>query len=335
MKSVGAIIVLVFVFCSLHSCDKAGEGKPVLKDSSLQKKPVVPHGQTVSLDTAMYRRIWDDLVHGKPGNGWPVLEPYPLPRPVLPFRRVLAFYGNLYSAGMGVLGALPEEKMLAKLKQEVAAWQAADSIIPVQPALHYIAVTAQSRPGPDRKYRLRMPFGEIDKILALAKKSNALVFLDVQVGHSTLRDELPQLRDYLRLPRVHLGIDPEYSMKGGQVPARAIGTFDAADINYASEFLAKLVREHGIPPKMLIVHRFTQGMVTNYQKIQKTPEVQIVMHMDGFGSAAKKLNTYRQWIEKEPVQFTGFKLFYKQDGKLMKPDEVLKVHPKPVYIQYQ
>jgi ribosomal protein S2 len=35
--------------------------------------------------------------------------------------------------------------------------------------------------------------------------------------------------------------------------------------------------------KVLIVHRFTQGMVTNY-KNKKVPEVQVVMDMDGFGT---------------------------------------------------
>jgi hypothetical protein len=41
----------------------------------------------------------------------------------------------------------------------------------------------------------------------------------------------------------------------------------------------------------------------------------------------------------EPVQYTGFKLFYHNDTKkhdpLMTPQEVLKLNPKPLYIQYQ
>ena len=37
----------------------------------------------------------------------------------------------------------------------------------------------------------------------------------------------------------------------------------------------------------------------------------------------------------EPVQFTGFKLFYKNDKPLMTPEQVLEVYPKPMYIQYQ
>ena len=138
------------------------------------------------------------------------------------------------------------------------------------------------------------------------------------------------------MPQVHLGLDPEYSMKGGQVPCTVIGTMDASDINFASEFLAKLVKKHQLPPKILVVHRFTQNMITNYKQIILRPEVQIVIDMDGFGSAPKKIDSYKGWVVNEPIQFTGFKLFYKQDKpKMMTPKEVLALTPQPMYIQYQ
>ena len=41
---------------------------------------------------------------------------------------------------------------------------------------------------------------------------------------------MPALEQYLKLPNVHLGIDPEFSMKGGQKPGSVIGFFDAGDI---------------------------------------------------------------------------------------------------------
>jgi hypothetical protein len=240
---------------------------------------------------------------------------------------------------MGILGELPPSQMLAKLQQEVAAWQKADSAIEVVPALHYIAVTAQGYSGKDGKYRLRMPFHQIDSILNMAKRINAIVFLDIQVGLSTLQEEIPKLEPYLKMPNVHLGIDPEFSMKGGQAPGKVIGTFDAADINYASEYLTKLVKENNISPKVLIVHRFTRGMVTNYKQIKTRPEVQVVMDMDGWGHPDLKYSSYQLYIHKEPVQFTGFKLFYKNDlrnnGRLMTPKELLALKPQPVYIQYQ
>jgi hypothetical protein len=160
------------------------------------------------------------------------------------------------------------------------------------------------------------------------------------VGLSTIQQELPEFEKYVKMPNVHMGIDPEFSMKGGQAPGKAIGTYDAADINFAIDYMGRIVKENNLPPKILVVHRFTQGMVTNYKQIKKTPEVQIVMHMDGWGEPAKKINTYKTFIHREPVQFTGFKLFYKNDLKrapnvMMTPEQLMKLKPMPVYIQYQ
>ena len=185
-----------------------------------------------------------------------------------------------------------------------------------------------------------MPDSEIDKILAIASKINAIVFLDIQVGFSTIQDELPRLEKYLKLPNVHLGMDPEFSMKSGIRPGKIVGTYDAEDINFATNFLAKIVKENNLPPKILIVHRYTQKMVTNYQDIKPLPEVQIVMNMDGWGTMARKIGTYKNFIYPEPVQFTGFKLFYKNDvlepnTVMMTPEDLLKLNPEPIYIQYQ
>lgn len=266
--------------------------------------------------------------------------PRPLPGAILPHKRILAFYGNPLSTRMGILGEFPPEVMLQKLDEEVANWTSADSLTPVQPALHVIVVTAQGEPSAGGKYRLRMTDKMIDGVLETAKKRDAIVFLDIQVGQSTLQEELPELEKYLKMPQVHLGIDPEFSMKNGGVPGRRIGTYDAADINYATQYLADLTKKYNLPPKLLVVHRFTQGMVTNTQDIKLRPEVQVVMHMDGWGGPTLKRDTYRRYIEKEPVQFTGFKIFYKNDtkkppGRIMTPDEVLALEPEPLYIQYQ
>jgi hypothetical protein len=273
-------------------------------------------------------------------NLWPVEAAYPNAGAILPFKRIVAYYGNLYSTRMGVLGEYPEDVMLAKLDEEVKKWEVADPNTPVLPALHYIAVVAQGSAGKDGKYRSRMPESEINKVLAMAEKIDAIVFIDVQVGLSDLESELPLLEKYLKLPNVHLGLDPEFSMKTGAKPGKVVGTFDAADINFAANFLSRIVKENNLTPKVLVVHRYTERMLTNYQLIRPLPEVQIVIHMDGWGGMAKKNGTYRNFIAPYPVQFTGFKLFYKNDIRepgttLMTPEQVLKLRPKPVYIQYQ
>ena len=271
---------------------------------------------------------------------WPVKRTYPNAGALLPFNRIVAYYGNFYSTGMGVLGEYPPNQVLAMLASTTAQWQAADPSTPVIPAVDYIAVTAQASAGSDGMYRARMPDSQIQKAISLANQIHGIVILDIQVGLSNVQTEIPLLKQYLELPNVEIAIDPEFSMKDGTPPGREIGTFDASDINWVANYMAGIVDATNLPPKILVVHRFTEDMVTNYKKITPLPEVQLVMDMDGWGFPAKKVNTYQQVIEPEPVQFTGFKLFYKADlqapaYRLMTPQEVLSLTPAPIFIQYQ
>lgn len=286
----------------------------------------------------------DEVIKAVPRvDAWPVKNlAYPNAGAILPFNRIVAYYGNLYSRKMGVLGQYDEGEMITRLNTEVKKWELADPSTPVVPALHYIAVVAQGSAQADGKYRARMPDKEIDKVLKIAEKiPNAIVFLDIQVGLSDLQSEVPKFEKYLKLPNVHLGIDPEFAMqKSGKQPGKVVGTLDASEINFTAEYLAKLVKENNLTPKILIVHRYTEKMVTNYKNIKPLPEVQIVMHMDGWGGKEHKKSTYDSYVRKQPVQFTGFKLFYKNDvwekGTVMfEPEELLKLNPRPSYIQYQ
>jgi hypothetical protein len=259
---------------------------------------------------------------------------------VLPFSRIVAYYGNFYSKGMGILGEYPEDEVLRRLASTSAMWQRADPSTPVIQAIDYIAVTAQASPGKEGKYILRMPDDQVQKAIDMAAKVHGLVFLEVQPGLSTVQKEVPLLEQFLKLPQVELSLDPEFAMHGHEAPGTVIGTLDAADINSAANYLAALVTKYHLPPKILIVHRFTQDMITHYRQIKPLPQVQIVMDMDGWGSQAKKIGTYNAVIYAEPVQFTGFKLFYKNDVKppstgLFSPAQVLRLIPRPLFIQYQ
>jgi hypothetical protein len=275
-----------------------------------------------------------------PPSLWPVKTVYPLGGALLPFNRIVAYYGNFYSTAMGVLGEYPPDVMLQKLRAAAAEWKTADPTTPVIPAIDYIAVTAQGSPGKDGKYRARMPGSEIQKAIALADQVNGIVILDVQVGKSDVKTEIPLLEAYLKLPKVELALDPEFSMKTDKRPGTIIGTMDATDINYAANYLASLVKQYNLPPKILIVHRFTEDMVTNYKNITPLPEVEVVMDMDGWGIPAKKINIYNQVVSRKPVQFAGIKLFYKNDLALpthamLTLPQVLKLSPQPSFIQYQ
>ena len=111
---------------------------------------------------------------------WPASTVYPNARAILPFKRVVAYYGNFYSKAMGVLGEYPADQMLAQLASTTEMWAAADPGTPAVPAIHYIAVVAQATAGKEGKYVLRMPDDQIEHALELASRIQGLVFLDVQ-----------------------------------------------------------------------------------------------------------------------------------------------------------
>jgi hypothetical protein len=271
--------------------------------------------------------------------GWPVEGPAPLPGAVLPSQRIVCYYGNPNSTRMGALGEFPKEEMLQRLRNQVAEWERADPMTPVRPCLHMVAVVAQPEPGTSGHYRTIMLDRDVQKVYDWAREVDGIFFVDIQVGTDDIRNILPRFEWILTNPDVHVGIDPEFYMKGGHRPGTRIGTMDASDINYVTEYLARLVREHNLPPKTLVVHRFTRNMVTNAASIRLRPEIQVVMHMDGWGAPWLKRDSYRDFVVREPVQFTGFKLFYHNDTKagdpLMKPEDILRLHPVPHYIQYQ
>jgi hypothetical protein len=293
---------------------------------------------------------------------WPVKGPEALPGALLPEHRIIAYYGNPRSTRMGIMGQIPPDSMLPRLEQVAMRWAAADPERKVMPALHLIATVAQASPGAGKKYRLRMGDSLINMVASWAEERGWIVFLDIQTGQSTIEAELPPLLPFLQRPYVHLALDPEFAMKGGGVPGKRIGTMDAREINHAIEVLGQLVTEHQLPPKVLVVHRFTRKMLTNTDSIRLDPRVQVVIQMDGFGSPYLKQDAYRFWISPYPVQYTGFKLFYKNDREprarapgyapscdavtfelvgcgddgLMTPEQVLSsVYPVPLYIQYQ
>lgn len=270
----------------------------------------------------------------RPVGNTHVLPPA-LPGAQLPAKRIVSYYGNPLSSGMGILGELPPEQLFARLRRQSEAYRAADRSRTVLPALELVTVVAQAEPGADGLYRLRMDPDLIEKVSAWAEEQGFLLILDVQIGWGSVDDEVRWLLPFLRRPHVHLALDPEFAMLRGQKPGERIGTMDAAAINSAMRTLGQLVEEGMLPPKLLLVHRFTEQMVTNYRQIKADPRVQVVMVMDGFGDPATKTRQYDDLVVEQRVQYTGFKLFYKHDEPLMTPEQVLLLDPPPDLIIYQ
>ena len=76
-------------------------------------------------------------------------------------------------------------------------------------------------------------------------------------------------------------------------------------------------------------------MVTNYRNVELDPRVQVAVVMDGFGGPAAKISKLHELVRDQPVQFAGFKLFYRQDAPVMSPEDVLQLEPSPDIVIYQ
>jgi hypothetical protein len=256
-------------------------------------------------------------------------------RALFPGCRLVAYYGSFRAPALGVLGQGTPASMLARLRGEVAAWAAADPAVETLCAFELIVTSAQASPGRDGLYRARMGDAFVADALAFARSAGCLLVLDIQIGRSTVPAELPWLVRWLNEPDVHLALDPEWAMRSGQVPGKVIGSLDAVDVNTASVLLSTLVADAQLPPKMLVVHRFTRDMVSRPSMIRADPNVQLVVNMDGFGAPSRKRDSYRVAQLGFAAPTMGLKLFYRNDQPRLTPSEALALTPPPVFINYQ
>jgi len=253
---------------------------------------------------------------------------------LLPNYRVLAYYGHPRSKAMGILGEHDIETLYAKMKEQAAVYEAADSSRPVMLAFEVIASVAQPEPGADGTYLLSTGATTIDEYADFAAAHDMQLILDVQIGRSTVADEIEAVLPWLKRSNVHLALDPEFAVPEGSAPGDVIGGISAADVTYAQETLAAISAEHDLPPKMLIVHQFVEWMIVDKAELAPVPGVQLVIEVDGFGVPVDKQAIYAQFVENELIEFGGIKLFNRKDDPLMTPREVLALTPPPDLVIY-
>jgi hypothetical protein len=249
--------------------------------------------------------------------------------------QVIAYYGNPYTAQMGILGAHAPERLADLLAAHAERYDRLNASLDVLPAFHLVYAVAQDHPTENGRYLQYMAEEDVEKYVALADRRGFLLILDLQVGRGEVEEELARIAPYLRLPFVHVALDPEFAMSGDQVPGVHIGELDAEEINRAQLFLQRLVLKHGLPPKMLIVHQFLDSMVARGEAIERYPGVELVIDMDGFGPAEVKGVKYARFASRSYAQRAGIKLFFEHDSDLMTEAEVMSLQPRPTLVVYQ
>lgn len=255
---------------------------------------------------------------------------------LFPSHRIVALYGTQRSARLGVLGEQTPAEAVERLEKVAEPWRAGDS--PVLPAFELIATLATGTPEDRGVYNIRSSPEFVQEYLDVARRNGYYLILDLQTGQSDFLTEAMYYEEFLRQPDVGLALDPEWRTaaparpKGGR-----IGTVDAAEVNQVVEYVAQIVAEEDLPEKLIVLHQFEPGMITNRDQIVELPGVAINLHMDGFGPRPEKLNSY-DVVRAEPPWNMGLKLFYDEDTDLLQADDVLGSElfdPVPDLISYQ
>jgi hypothetical protein len=254
-------------------------------------------------------------------------------RRLFPDRRVVAFYGNPRDDELGALGIGTPTQAARKLVAQAKPYNRKSR--PVLPTMELISTVATAAPGPAGLYRDHLSFAKIRAYHAAARKIDALLVLDIQPGRGQFGPEIERLKPFLEQADVGLALDPEWHVGPGDLPGKVIGTTDADVVNAAASYLGKLVRKNNLPEKLLIVHRFTDDMITRADRLRQTPGVQTVVNVDGFGNNSVKIAKYKNFVATTPRMRRGFKLFYKEDVKTMTPSAVMALSPRPDVVVYE
>jgi len=170
-----------------------------------------------------------------------------------------------------------------------------------------------------------------------AAASGVYVVLDLQPGRASLLAQARRYQQLLKLPDVGLAIDPEWKLQPRQLPLHQIGHVDIDEVNAVISWLAMLTAQYHLPQKLLVLHQFRLSMITDEQRLDTGHDnIAIVIHMDGQGTPAEKLQTWNAVVGNAPPGvFFGWKNFYDKDQPTLSPQQTMVNTPEPVMISYQ
>ncbi len=257
-------------------------------------------------------------------------------RTLFPNYRLVGFCGTPGAPELGELqGNFPKE--VKELETRTAPYAKGRPLLPV---FELIAVVVQSGAGKDGKYRRRVDDSIVKEYLQAARKSKALLLLNIQPGQSDFLTEVKSFESYLREPDVGVALDPEWAMKPKQRPGRFYGQTDGETINDVAAYLSSLVTEGNLPEKALVFHQVNRGVLKDEVELKPLPGVAFIKSVDGLGPVHSKIETYDYlMLTMKRGVHPGFKLFFDEDtrggNRIMSPKEVLALSPQPEYVMYE
>jgi hypothetical protein len=255
---------------------------------------------------------------------------------LFPGHRLVAMYGHPGTPGLGALGEQGLAASIARIRRLAAPYRAL-SRVPVVPAFEIIATVAQGSAGRNGLYSYESSVASLRPWVERATRDGLYVILDLQPGRANLLAQAKIYRPLLRLPDVGLAIDPEWKLQPGQLPLQQIGSVSIAEVNSVVNWLAALTARYHLPQKLLVLHQFRLSMIQDESQLNtRHQDLAIVIHMDGQGTPADKVQTWDAVTAAAPRGvFFGWKNFFVKDHPMMDPQETMARRPQPVMISYQ
>jgi len=264
------------------------------------------------------------------------------------YNMIVAYYGRPNVKTMGILGEYPMATVIKKVKARAKQYEKAlGKGQHVTPGFDLIYEMATSSPGKNGKYVITLNHNTLLKYITAAQKNGMVLFIDVQLGKKTPVQAVKPLLKFLKYDNVHIAVDPEFSVDNLSVrPGKKIGSITGTQVNEVQHMMRDYIKANSIKEdKILLVHMFTEHMVTDKKAIKYTDRVHLVMHLDGHGSPALKIKIYNGLYTDTRAGLVagGFKVFLKADHPVLNPKQVLgleksgkkRVRDMPKVITYQ